>query len=140
MNVAETVDQAVAAELLQRVLYLHRQVRGDRKHADALVAGDFEEFGTAGQVLSRAETLARLGAADFEAPIVEDFQCRKLSARVVLVTYRAVRTDAETGERQTTLCSSVWSKRAKSWVLRFHQGTRANAAAALREAPKPRDA
>jgi hypothetical protein len=43
---------------------------------------------------------------------------------MMLVTYRAVRTDSQTGKRTTTLRSSLWIRKLGPWCLRFHQGTR----------------
>jgi ribonuclease HI len=137
MSEQGTVGQGVAAELLHCELQLMLpETRHNGKRLGALLAVDFVEIGASGRVWSREETLESLTVEEFEPPIVEDFQCRRLAAGVVLVTYRAVRRDAETSERQTTLRSSVWSKHAKTWALRFHQGTRVGAAAS----PTPRGA
>lgn len=137
MSAQGAVSQSVAAELLHCELQLMLQeAHRNGKLAGSLLAEDFVAFGSAGRVLSRNDALAALAGGAYEAPIVEDFQCRKLAAGVVLVTYRAVSKHPETGEEQTTLRSSVWSKHKKSWVVRFYQGTRASAA----EAPRPRGA
>jgi len=133
MSAAGAVSQAVAAELLHCELQLMLQeAHQNGKLASTLLAADFVAFGSMGRVFSRSDALAAVASGAYEAPIVEDFQCRKLAAGVVLVTYRAVNKQAETGEEQSTLRSSVWTKHKKGWVVRFYQGTPASAVSTSR--------
>jgi hypothetical protein len=46
-----------------------------------------------------------------------------LAEGVVLVTYRSVRTDLESGKVLQARRSSIWILRADGWKMRFHQGT-----------------
>ena len=111
--------QALEAALLEPA------VRRDREKVAALLAEDFLEFGSSGRVWTREQTLELLATEDYEPPAMEDFQCRMLAWDVALVTYKTVRIDAKTGERQCALRSSVWTRVNGGWRVRFHQGTRA---------------
>jgi hypothetical protein len=75
-------------------------------------------------VWTRDETLDLLATEEFQPPVIEDFQCRQIVEGVLLARYRAVQTNAATGERSTSLRSSLWSKESGDWRLHFHQGTR----------------
>ncbi len=124
---SEPVDDAMAQELYALELALmDPELRRDRARAGALLAEDFVEFGASGLLYTRASVLEMMAAEEgFTRPAVEDFVCRALTPGLMLVTYRTVRTDEETGQRAATLRSSIWSGHAKSWRVRFHQGTRA---------------
>ena len=99
-------------------------VRRDGARVGELLADDFVEFGSSGRIWTRDEILDLL-AVEPPAPIrMADFACALLAEDVALVTYRAWRTDARTGTQFSSLRSSIWTKKAGGWRLRFHQGTR----------------
>ncbi len=98
-----------------------------RRAADrvaALLTDDFEEFGSSGRVWSRAAILDLLATEEYTPPAMEDFRCARVAENVVLVTYRTVRTDAQTGAQSAALRSSLWVCDSGEWRVRFHQGTR----------------
>jgi hypothetical protein len=118
---------SIAAELLRNEkLLLDPAVRRDRSQAAAFLADDFVEFGSSGRIWTREAILDLLAAEDYDPPAIEDFACRSIADDVVLVTYRTVRTNPETGQQDAALRSSLWTRQSGKWVLRFHQGTRAN--------------
>ncbi|HTB96564.1 MAG TPA: DUF4440 domain-containing protein [Terracidiphilus sp.] len=125
MSTIAKVDAATVAEVerLERLL-LEPEVRRDRERVAALLTDDFFEFGKSGRVWTRERILEMLGSEDYTQPEVEDFTCHGIAADVVLVTYRTVRGNDGTGERDVTLRSSIWVKDAGRWKVRFHQGTR----------------
>lgn len=100
-------------------------VRRNRARLMELLAEDFLEFGSSGRVWTR-KTIVELLAKEtaFVRPEIEEFQCSLLAPELVLVTYRTVRTDEETGERLASLRSSIWRRSGGEWRMRFHQGTR----------------
>ncbi len=100
-------------------------VRHDRKRVTALLAEDFCEFGSSGRVWKRGETLELLATEDYRPPAMEDFRCDLIGEGVALVTYRTVRTNAETGARSAALRCSLWTRKSGEWRIRFHQGTKA---------------
>ena len=103
---------------------LDPEVRSDRARVAALLAEDFEEFGSSGRVWSREQILEFLASEDYQAPAMEDFRCDCISESFALVTYRTVRTDVGAGERSAVLRSSIWVKKSGKWRVRFHQGTK----------------
>jgi hypothetical protein len=98
-------------------------IRRDSAQVTALLAEDFEEFGASGRVWTREQILDLLATEIYEPPSMEEFRCHTIADGVVLVTYRAVRTDPHSGERATTLRSSIWTEQSGIWRVRFHQGT-----------------
>ena len=120
---SESIEQ-IAAQLfaLERAL-LDPAVRRDRAHVSSLLADDFIEFGSSGKIWTRDTILDLLETKDYAPPEVEDLACRPLGAGVMLVTYRTIRFDTETGSR-STLRSSIWTNETGKWLIHFHQGTR----------------
>lgn len=120
-------EEATRAELERlELLLMDPAVRRDRQRVAALLAEDFMEFGSSGQVWAREAILELLVTETYTPPEVGAFACRTMSDGVVLVTYHAARTDAATGDRTVTLRSSIWTRAGGNWQMRFHQGTRAN--------------
>lgn len=133
MSARGNVGKALTAHLLQcELTLLDPAVRRSRRRVSALLARDFFEFGASGRVWSRHAILALLATEDYQPPILEDFACRWIADHAVLATYRTVRIDTKTGANQSTLRSSIWQKENDRWRVRFHQGTRAESAAAKR--------
>jgi hypothetical protein len=101
-------------------LELRLQSPSTRKDAQAtaeLLSEEFREFGASGRVWDRAAILAELVA---EAPyqiISENFECRRLSSELALLTYVA-----STPHRRT-LRASLWRLEGDKWRVLFHQGT-----------------
>lgn len=89
-----------------------------------LLAPGFFEFGASGSVWQREDTLAALPqeGVSTEPPAILswDYQAISLSPEVVLVTYRADKSD----NGGQTLRSSIWRKNGDSWQMEFHQGTK----------------
>lgn len=124
----DVAQDEVTKQLLElEKTLLDPSVRRNPAQVDGLLAADFMEYGSSGRVWSRAETLSMLAHEEgyTEPPLVRDFACRPLALGVVLATYRAVRMDRASGKARETLRSSIWSKDAQGWQMRFHQGTSA---------------
>ena len=123
---SESVEE-IAAQLfaLERAL-LDPAVRGDRACVSAWLADDFVEFGSSGRIWERDAILDLLETENFVPPDIEELSCRCLGEGVMLVTYRTVRFNTDTGQRSTTLRSSIWTNESGKWLIRFHQGTRAD--------------
>jgi hypothetical protein len=118
-------DEVVCAHLRAcEAALLDPAVRRDRERVAALLAEDFQEFGSSGRVWSREEILELLATEDYRPPAMEDFKCDLIGEGVALVTYRTVRMDAESGLRSAALRSSLWAKNSGTWRVRFHQGTK----------------
>lgn len=103
---------------------LDSAVRGSRAHVADLLAGDFQEFGSSGRVWTREQILDLLEGEEPQQLTMEGFVCHRIAQGVALITYLAVRSDAETNEQTRTLRSSLWTEESGKWRMRFHQGTR----------------
>lgn len=102
---------------------LDSSVRKDAAEMVALLAEDFREFGSSGRIFSRAEVVGELASEDRSVWSLADFEVKVISARLALVTYRAVRESAE-GVAAQSLRSSLWELRSEGWQMIFHQGTK----------------
>jgi hypothetical protein len=126
MSGADKTGRTLEAELLRaEMLLLDPAVRRDPNRAAALLGEDFIEFGSSGRVWSRDQILKLLATEKYSPPVMEGFTCRVLAKGVALVTYRAVRIKDDGEEREMTMRSSLWTRSAYGWRIRFHQGTRA---------------
>ena len=117
--------EALCAELRAcEETLLDPAVRRDRVRVAAMLAEGFEEFGSSGGVWTREQILELLAAESCEPATMEGFRCHWIAERVVLVTYRTVRTNRESGQNSAALRSSLWIHEDGVWRVRFHQGTR----------------
>jgi hypothetical protein len=99
-------------------------VRRDRARVAALLTEDFREFGSSGRAWSRQEILELLATENYIPPAMEDFACRLIDEGAALVTYRTIKTDAQSGTISEVLRSTMWVREAAVWRACFHQGTR----------------
>jgi hypothetical protein len=126
MKPIDKAPEAICAHLRAcEETLLDPAVRRDRARVAALLAEDFLEFGSSGRVWTREQILELLATEDYQPPMMEDFMCSSIAKGVALVTYRTVRTDAESGESSAALRSSIWIEDSGEWRVRFHQGTKA---------------
>lgn len=104
---------------------LNPAVRRSRIRLRELLADDFMEFGSSGRVWNRTTIIDLLSKeVAFVPPMITEFECAILAPGVALVTYRTLRTDDKSGERLSSLRSSIWTHASGEWKMRFHQGTR----------------
>jgi hypothetical protein len=107
-------------ERLEEELW-REETRFDPGRMNAIIAADFFEFGRSGCVYRRADTLSVLRRPLNARLPLQDFHARLLAPDVAQVTYdSAVEYD---GVYEFARRSSIWSRSANGWVLRFHQGT-----------------
>ena len=121
-----TTNRELLEHLESLELELQRNdIRRVPHRAEELRHSDFEEIGRSGRQYSRAEAIAALTAQDSSRPNItsESFQLHIVDDRTAMLTY----TTAELGEggvrHNTALRSSIWTRSANGWQLRFHQGT-----------------
>ena len=98
-------------------------VRADSASLAQLLAEEFVEFGSSGNVWTRAATLADLPAEQFTPRSISDFQAQLLADDVALLTYRSQRHAAGAVPASASLRSSLWKWRDGRWQMAFHQGT-----------------
>ena len=113
-----------ALERLEEELW-RDETRFDRKRMTEVIAPDIIEFGRSGRIYTRDDSLA-VSRQPIEAVIpLPDFRARLLHRDIAQVTYNsAVIYDGIVLHARR---SSIWSRTASGWVLRFHQGTPFNA-------------
>jgi len=105
---------------------LHRkEVRNSKEKVSALLADEFIEFGSSGFKYDKAFTLDSLSEEVIDLEIsVEEFETKRLSDDIVLVTYKTSKIDPDTGSRFQSLRSSIWKNNSGNWQMMFHQGTK----------------
>ena len=97
------------------------ETRFDRTLMEKTFAKDFYEIGRSGRIHTRQDCL-ELSPEPFEALLpLPNFRIRLIAADVAQVTYTSHVTYE--GSLQRGHRSSIWTRTAESWVLRFHQGT-----------------
>jgi hypothetical protein len=112
------MEDDVQAHLI--ALELRLQDSSTRKDPNALgelLSEDFREFGASGRVWDRAAILAELATETPYQITSENFECRRLSTRLALLTYVA------SNPSRKTLRSSLWRLEENRWRILFHQGT-----------------
>jgi hypothetical protein len=101
--------------------FLEPATRASAAALEALLAGEFREFGASGRIWSRADVLKALPK---ESPVgactMSDFNVQPLDERHVLVTYALT---IPGPPQRTSLRSSVWRHSDAGWQMLFHQGT-----------------
>jgi hypothetical protein len=117
MNAAPTVE-AQLRHLEEQLL--QPEVRASAERVGALLAEDFVEFGSSGQVFDRNQIMKLLREENPTKRSLSKFESTVLSDSIVLVTYRATRNSKPPVH---TLRSSIWRLSNGQWQMVFHQGT-----------------
>jgi len=97
------------------------ETRFDRDHMNKVLAPDFLEFGRSGRVYRREDILNDPARPIHATLALAKFAVRSIAADVALVTYVSEVTYGEVKEVANR--SSLWSRHASGWSIRFHQGT-----------------
>ncbi|MEW5923349.1 MAG: DUF4440 domain-containing protein [Candidatus Zixiibacteriota bacterium] len=108
-------------ELEKRLL--RPEVRHSADELVSLLADDFMEIGSSGQVYDRPAIIQELSDEITPKISVSDFNLRLLAPNLALVTYRA---DFYRDGNIPVICSlrsSIWKQNGDSWQIIFHQGT-----------------
>ena len=96
---------------------LDPSVRASPDEVATLLADEFIEFGSSGRIYDKQQIIRHLQEEQGEAQLtLAEFSARRLSADIVLVTYRVV--------ESRTIRSSIWSFQEGRWRMVFHQGTK----------------
>ena len=118
----DATDLAAQLQALEAALQ-SQAVRADGARLAALLADEFIEFGSSGNIWTRAAMLADLPAEQFCPRSISDFQARWLACDVAFVTYRSLRHASGALPASASLRSSLWKWRDGRWQMAFHQGT-----------------
>jgi hypothetical protein len=94
-------------------------IRKNRTQLQALLASDFQEFGSSGGVHNREEVIDALMKESPTQITAGDFKAKYISVDAVLVTYVSIHSN-----NSRCLRSSIWKLADKQWQTIFHQGTK----------------
>ncbi len=124
MNLAETTTLSPQQRLelvhLEEAMW-RAETRFDREFQEHHFAADFLEFGRSGRVYRRSDALRTTKQAIAATLPLPNIEVRMIDTDTALVIY-----DSEVcyeGVVERAHRSSIWSRSAQGWVMRFHQGT-----------------
>ena len=104
---------------------LHSDVRANPKILDELLADDFEEIGSNGNISSREEVINWLVNKENDIRwSLNEFRIRQLAPDLVLAIYRATKNTNTGNVSKGSIRSSIWKRTDKGWQMIFHQGTK----------------
>ena len=116
---SDTEDREILQRLEEELW--RAETRFDQHRMNEVIAEDFFEFGRSGRYYRREDTLAARPQPIAAVLPLPDFRVRLLTPDVAQVTYNtAVTYD---GVVEHARRSSIWTRTATGWQLRFHQGT-----------------
>ena len=101
---------------------LKGEVRKSEKLLNELLADDFVEYSSTGEIYDKENILKRLPSEDDPGIIMRNFEIKYLSPTSVLTTFKIF----IESKQQHSLRSSVWTYNDKKWQMTFHQGTVTN--------------
>ena len=104
---------------------LNPEVRKSVEEVSKLLADDFIEFGSSGNVYNKKDMIEALRKELAEQISVHDLKLNLLIPEAALVTYPAMKKDDSDNETTSLRCS-VWKKTGEKWQIVFHQGTPLN--------------
>lgn len=115
-RIAEASPLPKLIEALERSL-LDPSVRQSAEQLNKLIADDFVEFGSSGELYNKQDCI-KLEESSRKFS-VSDFNIKELSKDVMLATYKTIEDGA------VSLRSSIWKQYGDEWQMTFHQGTTA---------------
>ena len=102
---------------------LEHSVRKNPGLIDQLIADDFIEFATSGNIYTKLDILEQLPEEEHATWEAYDFRVVELSAEIVQVTFKTKRQN-KYGFITSSLRSSLWKLNCDQWQMFFHQGTK----------------
>lgn len=116
-------DSVLISELLSLEKSLLKPGAKSTQVLSKLLADDFIEIGSSGKVYRKHEIIGTLTQQPTSSITLMDFRIRILSPEIVLVTYKAIKTDKAPVQNEYSLRSSIWKSVNGEWRISFHQGT-----------------
>jgi len=116
VGIAELI-KALEIELLQP------EVRKSKERLEELIADEFIEISESGKKYNKQDILSALPKQSGIKFFLSNVKCTEISPGVVLATFQLEKEIVNSGEKITSLRSSVWQNRNGNWQIIFHQGT-----------------
>jgi len=104
---------------------LKPEIRSSASDLDLLLADDFREFGSSGEIYDKKLILERLPKDTQISPaefLVSGFEIKELAENIILATFKTDKTLSDKSH-VVSLRTSIWRKNNNSWQMIFHQGT-----------------
>lgn len=98
---------------------LKGEVRKSAEFLNELIADDFVEYSSTGEIYDKENILNRLPNEDDPGIKMSDFQLNYLSPTSALTTFKVF----IKSKQKHSLRSSVWKLNDGKWQMTFHQGT-----------------
>jgi hypothetical protein len=102
---------------------LQPKVRRSAKKVAALLADDFVEFGSSGQVFNKQQIIESLQQEPPVQRSLLEFKVSVLASDVILATYQAAWHNGPNEPPTYSRRSSIWKWMDGRWQMVFHQGT-----------------
>lgn len=99
------------------------EIRHSQDELTALLADDFIEIGSSGQIYDRQAIIKELSEESTVKIAISDFSLRVPVENIALVTYRAGICMESGASVKYSLRSSIWRQNRGQWRMIFHQGT-----------------
>jgi hypothetical protein len=102
---------------------LQPEVRHSAIELDKLLADEFVEYGSSGEMYDKQAIMAALLQEKDTYFSISEFQAVLLAPNTALVTYRVAKMVAGDNSVRHSLRSSIWRQKGNAWQMVFHQGT-----------------
>ncbi len=102
---------------------LRPEVRRNVDELSELIADDFVEYGSSGQIYTKQDVLKTLPGEPELHTEIKDFHARSLSPEVVLLNYELLSRDDRSRRTRRSARSSIWQLTDGRWQIVFHKGT-----------------
>ncbi len=103
--------------------HLRPEIRKSIEKLDALLADDFVEFGSSGNIYTKPQVLDAVPLSSLGSAVLSGFQVKQLAPDLVLAFYQLAAQNDHNPEMSYSLRSSIWKRFQGGWQMVFHQGT-----------------
>lgn len=110
--------------LFQESQLLKPEIRKSTNELGRLLADEFIEFCSSGDIVNKQQTIAALSEEATTSRELMNVAITHLAPTVILVTYVAIQTGSSKEIPVSSLRSSLWKMKNDQWQMIFHQGTR----------------
>ena len=100
---------------------MQHEVRSSTAKLDQLIADDFIEIGSSGELFGKAEVLTWLPAEQSVTYTATDFKLQELAPNLIQLIYKS--TCLNKDKQHYAQRSSIWKMNDSNWQMVFHQGT-----------------